>query len=82
MSKKNKTHEPKQLTPEQFLEKKLGHNEAQKLLKGIREQHNTTLRPSKFSVRLPFGAAAKAAKSHKEDVAKLAKQYGWTPPDE
>ena len=69
------------LTPEQFLVKVLGHNQAQKLLKGIREQHNTSIKPSRFSIRLPFGAAKKAAQNHAKDVARLAQQYGWTPPD-
>lgn len=82
MNKKIKQPAQKQLTPEQFLVQKLGHNQAQKLLKGIREQHNSSLKPSRFGIRLPFGAATKAAKSHKDDVAKLARQHGWTPPDE
>ena len=69
------------LSPEQFLDKTLGHNEAQKLLKSIRAQHNSTLQPRRFTIRLPFGTAAKAARSHKDDVAKLAGQYGWTPPE-
>lgn len=81
MTKKSSSTTTTALSPEEYLVEVLGHNEAQKLLKGIRAQHNSTLKPGRFTVRLPFGAAAKAAQNHAKDVALLAQKYGWTPPD-